>query len=287
MPTSGSPREPEFGEIGIQLSYSAEYRMDDNFLNLLQRNEIMPMPGNHILIENSFLQPFWNIKELIFDLQLKGYAPILAHPERYAYYSADKKIYQELHDHGCEFQINLLSLAGYYNKSSREAAEWLVAKHLVDYLGSDMHNSNHALYLGKYLTSKDFVKHIKGIQLKKRYAVKARGGNKKTIRGGEDFTPNCLIAFYQSIEYSLDALHRRCLHRLFHIRTTRCTDRHIRPGFQSRSSANSPTRDRHRPSAYRVHRWAGPCWHPVRRPYRRSVSTDPRRLPTHPKPGRG
>lgn len=159
-------REPEFGEIGIQLSYSAEYRMDDNFLNLLQRNEIMPMPGNHILIENSFLQPFWNIKELIFDLQLKGYAPILAHPERYAYYSADKKIYQELHDHGCEFQVNLLSLAGYYNKSSREAAEWLVAKHLVDYLGSDMHNSNHALYLGKYLTSKDFVKHIKGIQLK-------------------------------------------------------------------------------------------------------------------------
>ena len=159
-------REPEFGEIGIQLCYSAEYRMDDNFLNILQRNEIMPMPDKHILIENSFLQPFWNIKELIFELQLKGFAPILAHPERYSYYHKDKKIYQELHDQGCEFQVNLLSLAGYYNKSSKEVAEWLVSKQMVDYLGSDLHNTDHALHLGKYLSSKDYVKHMKNIRIK-------------------------------------------------------------------------------------------------------------------------
>lgn len=158
--------EPEFEKIGIQLSYSAEYRMDENFLNLLQHNEIMPMPGNHILIENSFLQPFWNIKELIFDLQLNGYTPILAHPERYAYYHEDKKIYQELHDHGCEFQVNLLSLAGYYNKRSKEAAEWLISKQMVDYLGSDIHNMNHAQQIGCYLGSKDFVRHMRDIHLK-------------------------------------------------------------------------------------------------------------------------
>ena len=52
--------------------------MDDNFLGILQREEIIPMPGNHILIENSFLQPFWNIKSLVFDLQIKGLSPILA-----------------------------------------------------------------------------------------------------------------------------------------------------------------------------------------------------------------
>ena len=126
----------------------------------------MPMPDKHILIENSFLQPFWNIKELIFDLQLKGFAPILAHPERYSYYHKDKKIYQELHDQGCEFQVNLLSLAGYYNKSSKEVAEWLVSKQMVDYLGSDLHNTDHALHLGKYLSSKDYVKHMKNIRIK-------------------------------------------------------------------------------------------------------------------------
>lgn len=84
-------QETNLDELGIKLCYSAEYRMDDNFLGILQREEIIPMPGNHILIENSFLQPFWNIKSLVFDLQIKGLSPILAHPERYAYYYDDKK----------------------------------------------------------------------------------------------------------------------------------------------------------------------------------------------------
>ena len=65
-------QETNLDELGIKLCYSAEYRMDDNFLGILQREEIIPMPGNHILIENSFLQPFWNIKSLVFDLKFEG-----------------------------------------------------------------------------------------------------------------------------------------------------------------------------------------------------------------------
>ena len=140
--------------------------MDDNFLGILQREEIIPMPGNHILIENSFLQPFWNIKSLVFDLQIKGLSPILAHPERYAYYYDDKKIYKELHEQGCEFQINLLSLAGYYNKRAKEVAEWLISKQMVDYLGSDLHNSSHVLHINKYLSGKEYPKHMRNIHIK-------------------------------------------------------------------------------------------------------------------------
>ena len=156
-------REPEFGELGIQLCYSAEYRMDDNFLAILQRNEVMPMPGNHLLIENSFLQPFWNIKELVFDLQLKGFSPILAHPERYAYYYDDKKIYQELHDQGCEFQVNLLSLAGYYNKRTKEVAEWLVSETDGRLPGQRHAQQQPRQHIGRYLASKEFVRNMRNI----------------------------------------------------------------------------------------------------------------------------
>ena len=159
-------QETNLDELGIKLCYSAEYRMDDNFWGILQREEIIPMPGNHILIENSFLQPFWNIKSLVFDLQIKGLSPILAHPERYAYYYDDKKIYKELHEQGCEFQVNLLSLAGYYNKRAKEVAEWLISKQMVDYLGSDLHNSSHVLHINKYLSGKEYPKHMRNIHIK-------------------------------------------------------------------------------------------------------------------------
>ena len=131
-------QETNLDELGIKLCYSAEYRMDDNFLGILQREEIIPMPGNHIL----------------------------AHPERYAYYYDDKKIYKELHEQGCEFQVNLLSLAGYYNKRAKEVAEWLISKQMVDYLGSDLHNSSHVLHINKYLSGKEYPKHMRNIHIK-------------------------------------------------------------------------------------------------------------------------
>ncbi len=158
--------ECDLASMGMSLCYSAEYRMDDNFLGIVERNEIIPMPNNHVLIENSFLQPFWNIKELVFELQSKGYDTILAHPERYAYYYEDKNTYIDLHSRGCEFQVNLLSLAGYYGKKTKEVAEWLLAKGLIDYLGSDLHHRAHAEALSKFLTSKDYTKLAREFQLK-------------------------------------------------------------------------------------------------------------------------
>ena len=79
-------------------------------------------------------------------MQIKGLSPILAHPERYAYYYDDKKIYKELHEQGCEFQVNLLSLAGYYNKRAKEVAEWL--------------------HINKYLSGKEYPKHMRNIHIK-------------------------------------------------------------------------------------------------------------------------
>ena len=99
-------------------------------------------------------------------VSFKGLSPILAHPERYAYYYDDKKIYKELHEQGCEFQVNLLSLAGYYNKRAKEVAEWLISKQMVDYLGSDLHNSSHVLHINKYLSGKEYPKHMRNIHIK-------------------------------------------------------------------------------------------------------------------------
>ena len=93
--------------IEMEIHTSAEYRMDEFFINQVKENNLLPFPENYILIENSFFQPFWDIKSLIFDLKLKGYTPILAHPERYSYYHNTPNIYKELHDSlGCYIPNN-------------------------------------------------------------------------------------------------------------------------------------------------------------------------------------
>lgn len=139
----------------IEVLNHAEYRIDELLMQRLESGDIMPLPNGFILIENSFMQEPWNLDQLIFDLQVKGYQPILAHPERYSYYYNRKDRYRELHKAGLMFQINLLSLASAYGKTERKVAEFLMKERLVDFIGTDLHRHSHVDAIDAYLLSKE------------------------------------------------------------------------------------------------------------------------------------
>ncbi len=144
--------------LEMDLYLSAEYRMDEYFDKEYAADHLIPMPGNHILLENSFQQELMNLNDLLFDMQVKGYKTILAHPERYTYYSRRRKRYEELHNAGARFQINILSFTGYFGEEARESALWFAKNGMIDYLGSDMHNVKHAHIIMDYLNSKEWKK---------------------------------------------------------------------------------------------------------------------------------
>jgi protein-tyrosine phosphatase len=136
--------ELERQKIAVEFHAAAEYLMDDHFTRALEANEkLLTVKDNMVLVELSFVVPSINLKELLFKLQLNGYQPILAHPERYLYFGANKAWYEQLRDSGCLFQLNLLSFAGYYGKGPLELAEFLIKKKYVDILGTDLHHDRH------------------------------------------------------------------------------------------------------------------------------------------------
>lgn len=135
----------------IEMLHSAEYRIDSLLSKRLENNDIMPYPNDYILIENSFLQEPWNIDQLVFDLQVRGLNPILAHPERYLYYHHRPERYKQLHEAGLALQINLLSLAGYYGPGEQKIARHLIKEGLVNFIGTDLHNTRHADAIDAYL----------------------------------------------------------------------------------------------------------------------------------------
>lgn len=144
--------------LDIELHASAEYRIDEYWEQQYALGNVLPMPGKYILMENSFQQELLQLDELLFDLMLHGYKPILAHPERYGYYSHRHHRYEKMHGQGVKFQVNLLSLAGYFGQGARENAMWLIKHGMVDMLGTDMHNTEHAHIIQEYLRSKDWRK---------------------------------------------------------------------------------------------------------------------------------
>lgn len=130
--------------IGVEFKAAAEYLMDERFSQLLAAGEpLLTLKENLVLVELSFAVPAINLKEILFDMQLRGYQPVLAHPERYLYFGANKKWYEQLRDAGCYFQLNLLSFAGHYGPDSHQLAEYLVKRQYVDLLGTDLHHEKH------------------------------------------------------------------------------------------------------------------------------------------------
>ncbi|WP_111669009.1 tyrosine-protein phosphatase [Algoriphagus litoralis] len=130
--------------ISIEIEAAAEYYMDEIFLEKVKSGEQMLTFGdNYILVETGFINKPQMLLDIIFHLEMAGYKPILAHPERYQYLLMDKKLQEELFERKLLFQVNLLSLTGFYSKQVKEFAEMLVEKGVVALLGTDCHNARY------------------------------------------------------------------------------------------------------------------------------------------------
>jgi tyrosine-protein phosphatase YwqE len=128
----------------VPIRAAAEYFLDEHFDELLETNTpLLTIHENWVLVEFSFVTTPLNFKEKLFNMQMRGYQPILAHPERYLYFMSDKRWYDELKDAGCYFQLNILSLTGYYGKASLQLAQYLLNKRYINLLGTDCHHFRH------------------------------------------------------------------------------------------------------------------------------------------------
>jgi Capsular polysaccharide biosynthesis protein len=124
---------------GIELRLAAEYMLDVGFYGQ-QEDGLLTLGDKHVLIEMSYLSPSPELIHVIYDLQLKGYIPLLAHPERYLF--MDQTQYCDLKAKGCKYQLNLMSLSGQYGERAQDVAWFLLQKGLYDFVGSDIHRLN-------------------------------------------------------------------------------------------------------------------------------------------------
>ena len=124
----------------LELALAAEYMMDNLFEERLGKNDLLPLGenGDHLLVETSYFSPPMGLKNILLRIKSKGYHPVLAHPERYAY--MDESDYRQLKDMGVKFQINLPSIAGMYGNRIKKKAMFLMREQAIAYIGTDIHS---------------------------------------------------------------------------------------------------------------------------------------------------
>ncbi len=142
--------------FNYQFGYIAEYMIDDVFRSQLkQKTKFLTFGNQKILTEFSYIQKPDHIEHVTFELQMQGYEPILAHPERYIYYHNNLGFYDYLKDLGFELQLNLLSLTPYYGKEVQKTANHLLKKGMYDFICTDLHHERHLQALQDFFSVED------------------------------------------------------------------------------------------------------------------------------------
>ncbi len=154
-------QELKIQQIDFEVRAAAEYMLDSYFFELINSDQkLLTLKDNIILTEFSYASMPDDPGKFSFAIQMAGYSPILAHPERYPYYYDNYKMYHRLADLGFMLQLNLLSLTGYYGKEAAKAADYMLKNELVSFVGSDMHHERHLAMLSESRSKASFNKFL-------------------------------------------------------------------------------------------------------------------------------
>lgn len=137
--------------LTVPVSASAEYMLGEEFRQKMQRGEMRPFPDNYLLVEMPYTTEPMQLENLIFDIELHGFKPILAHPERYIFYYDRPDRFNKLKELGCLFQLNILSPTGYYNDRCKQIALKLLKQNAYDLIGTDLHHERHLNQLTRFV----------------------------------------------------------------------------------------------------------------------------------------
>ncbi|HRC84099.1 MAG TPA: hypothetical protein PK413_00665 [Thermoanaerobaculia bacterium] len=126
-----------------RLYLGAEIRVYTGLLEELERwpaSSALPLAGSRYLLVEFDRRGYGpEPRELIHELVVAGWQPIIAHPEHYPWLMENLDLVEELMARGALCQITGMSLAGGFGRNAQLACRELVDRGWVHFVASDAH----------------------------------------------------------------------------------------------------------------------------------------------------
>ncbi|WP_173918690.1 tyrosine-protein phosphatase [Halobacillus sp. Marseille-Q1614] len=119
-----------------------ETRIYGEFVEGLQNNEILPLneTTDYVFIEFPFDTVPKYASNLLFNLQVEGYKPVIVHPERNKRIQENPNVLYSLIKNGAFAQLTAASLTGKFGGTAKKVSKQLIEANLVHLIASDAHN---------------------------------------------------------------------------------------------------------------------------------------------------
>ncbi len=125
----------------VRLELGVEIFLRPDTVDDLKAGWLWTLAGSkYVLVEVPY-QPWPTYADdALFALQLAGYVPILAHPERYTAIQSDLHKMYELAERGVLAQVTAAALLGEHGGPTEKCAEALLRHNLVQFIATDSHS---------------------------------------------------------------------------------------------------------------------------------------------------
>ena len=131
--------------LKINIYLGNEITVNEDLIYNLNTKQVLTINNSrYLLLELPFKGKRKYLDELLDELIENGYMIIIVHPERYKdYYIKD---YKKMISKGILFQGNIETLYGKYGRSVKLKLENMLKKHMIHFMGSDIHKSYDITY---------------------------------------------------------------------------------------------------------------------------------------------
>ncbi|RQD74333.1 MAG: phosphotransferase [Candidatus Syntrophonatronum acetioxidans] len=135
-------RELERAGCPLVIYPGAEILLSKSLLDLIKEDRLTTLGNStrYFFLEIPVNQPFPSyLGNILFQVRLKGFVPVIPHPERILSVQDNPNILIPLIQGGTLMQVTLTSLAGVMGKRAEKTARILLDCHMVHLLATDLH----------------------------------------------------------------------------------------------------------------------------------------------------
>ncbi|ATD54250.1 tyrosine-protein phosphatase [Clostridium chauvoei] len=131
----------EKNNINLSIYLGQEVYYTEKILDYYNEGLIGTINGSRYMLIEFPIRDFstTEILDNLYELQIKGIVPVIAHPERYIKFIREPRLINRFIREGYLFQLNSGSIEGKFGKDVKKLAETFLENKIYSFIGSDAH----------------------------------------------------------------------------------------------------------------------------------------------------
>lgn len=129
-------------DINLALVVGGDAHIRPDFIDCLRAGRVLNLhDSRYVLFEPSHVTMPPRLEELLFNVLMAGFIPILTHPERFRWIEGNYGVFEKLVEAGVWMQVTAGSLTGRFGKRPAYWGQKMLSEGLIHIIASDAHNT--------------------------------------------------------------------------------------------------------------------------------------------------